>query len=489
MIASKNINEDLMDRWVVSDQTVRLAGLDLKPIPHPMLTNSVQCVVKGQGTVFFLRQHPHGNIWLLKKFAPSRRPSDNYLEAVTQTLPGGASFFTCTQRHLLTPSHLDWFCSRFRDPDLGTWLEGTLLMPKVPGSSWAAMADGLRTAELDLSIKQRLQVGLNLADCIARLEAAGCCHRDLSSSNVFLVPAGQTYLIDWDCLYHAALPYQANTSAGTMGYIAPFMRVSSSSDWEASRSWCPCADRFALAILIAEFLLIGRDSPLHEDGTLFSQAQIDDSSNKFVTEQINALRNLSKRCGSLLEQAFYTVAFDTCPSPSEWYGALRHELHAFSRQSVSVTVRRSSSRCICTGCSTPFWINSGKLGELEQRGKRVLCKRCFKMQLQQWRIAQLERARAYPEIACEHCQKTFPIPRAKLDQLRCRAKPILCSSCLHEQLRRWDAERSERERSFPLTRCSGCDKRFRLRREKLETLQAAAKAILCPPCLATALGR
>jgi len=487
MTTTDNTCTEVVDDWLSSNLTARISGLDLKPIPHPILPNSAQCVVKGQASVFFLRQYPHGHTWLLKKFAPSRRPSDLYLEAVTRCLPGGASFFTCTQRRLLTARHLDWRSSEYRDANLAGWLEGTVLMPKVPGSPWASIGDSLRDGEAQMPTEQRLRVSLSLVDGVLRLEAASCAHRDLSSTNVFLAGGYRIYLIDWDCMYHPQLPFQSNTTAGTMGYIAPFMRVSQGS-WDASRSWRPCADRFAMAVLIAEFMLIGPDSPPpREDGTLFSQTHLDEPRNPFVEEQVEALRRISRVCGDLLATAVSARSYQACPSPQEWQSALRRELRFMVSVPKDRTLSRSSVQHPCAGCGSVFLINAAKLIELQDRGKAILCSPCLSRQLREWIAARQERDEAHPQIACEHCQRTVRLARAKLDDLRSKAKPILCSVCLGQQLRRWEVERQNREREMPRIVCAKCGKEARVRREKLLAIRAKGRVALCPACLTTAL--
>ena len=100
-------------------------------------------------------------------------------------------------------------------------------MPKVPGQPWSSMADQIREGTCELSILKRLQMSLSLAECIDRLETCGCSHRDLSCGNVFVSQNSCVYLIDWDCLYNKQLPFQANTTAGTMGYMPSFIKKSS----------------------------------------------------------------------------------------------------------------------------------------------------------------------------------------------------------------------------------------------------------------------
>ena len=93
MNASNGAAKNVVDGWLQAGQTVRISGLDFMPKSHRVLTDAALCVIKGQATAYFLCQHPKGNIWLLKKFAPSKRPSDEYMHAVHHCLPGGIEFY------------------------------------------------------------------------------------------------------------------------------------------------------------------------------------------------------------------------------------------------------------------------------------------------------------------------------------------------------------------------------------------------------------
>lgn len=61
-----NGNHDIMVHWLASGLTARICGLDMAPIPHPLLPSEPQRIAKGQASAYFLRQHPHGHQWLLK---------------------------------------------------------------------------------------------------------------------------------------------------------------------------------------------------------------------------------------------------------------------------------------------------------------------------------------------------------------------------------------------------------------------------------------
>ena len=475
-------SQEIIEHWLASGEPVRISGLDLVPMSHPAMPDMPRCVTKGQATVFFLKQVPFGNVWLLKKFAPSRRPSDEYLAAVTQCLPGGIEFFTCTQRRLLTTRHLDRWNSGFSNPGMAQWLEGTILMPKVPGSPWSSVADSIRDRELTLTLPQRLQAALSLTECVLRLEAAGCAHRDLSSTNVFYAEDGRVYLIDWACLYHSSLEFQPNTTPGTMGYIAPFMG-SSVGNYVASTSWCEGADRFALAIFIAEFLLTSSQTVPQEDGTLFAQAQFHQPQNDFLQKQLVSLADISRQCQVLFQRGLQASSFQECPSPNEWQGALKNVLRSTQNGGNGQFSAGSHVKQKCSQCDQFFWVAQAKLEDLQTRGKQIFCKTCFQAKLDEWAAARLQRDESFPEITCEHCRQSLRIPRAKLDQLRSLGKPILCRVCLADQMEKWNAERDEWQKNHVRTACSQCGTTFMINKGKLDLLQAKNKNVLCRDCL------
>jgi serine/threonine protein kinase len=482
MIAPNDVGENVVDTWLWSHLTVRILGLDFEPLPHLVLSDAAQCIVKGQAAVYFLRQQSQGNIWLLKKFTPSRRPSDEYLEAVHQCLPGGIEFFTCTQRRLITPDHVDRRYSAYKAWDLFSWLAGTILMPKVPGSPWSSIADSLREGEASLTLKQRLLAATNLTACIERLEVGGCCHRDLSCSNVFLDTDGRVYLIDWDSLFHASLPFQSNTTTGTMGYIAPFTS-GASGRWDASRSWCPNADRYALAILIAEILLTSSDQEhAREDGTMFAQTHLEDRDGRFVQRSIDALWQLDRVVGHLLWKALHASSFEACPSPRQWRSTLRKALRTQQRRTDTARPRSPGNKRVCTSCGGLSWVADAWHAQLQSRGVPFLCRTC-----RDARRSELDQT--HPAVTCEHCQRPTKILRRKLDALRAKGSPVLCSTCLRTQLDEWKREQSAWRCDHPDVCCSQCGEVFRIHQDKRDSLLERGKSLLCSSCLKHEMGR
>lgn len=470
---------DIMQRWLLSGAAARISGLDFIPVAHPLAPNTVSSITKGQACVYLLRQVPQAKIWFLKKFAPARRPDDQYHIDVARYVPGHLEFISCTQRRLLARANVDRWSSAFQDTELAGFLDGCILTPKVPGESWSSLADDLRSGQKSWPPEDRLRTALNLARAVERLEAGGCSHRDLSGGNVYIDASGCVHLIDWDSLFHRNIEFQANTTVGTAGYMAPFTR-SPAGEWDARLSWRPWADRFALGILIAEFLLADPTTPAQEDGSLFSQAQLNEPASAAVRKQIHRIEDISIHLAWQLLALFQRAAFEQCPSPRHWMEALHQ---ALCRRGEGVPEPRVSVRC--DTCQFAFTLPPAVHDRIRSRRCRILCRRCS---------AQKESGTIPPDggpqaesgrriaLVCEHCQCPLTKPRATVDDLRERGKPMLCGACLEAQRQTWDEESRRRDFLYPETSCSQCGSNFRISREKLDGLRQRGRGILCRTC-------
>lgn len=471
---------DPVTSWLASGRCVRISGLDLRPLPHPAMKDTPWCIVKGQASVYFLEDANHHHRWLLKKFSLSRRPSDEYLRRVSQCLPGRAELFTCIQRRFLKPQHLDRVFSGYWDARLAGWLDGTILMPQVPGQPWASIADQARDGELELSTRQRLRIALNLAGCVGHLEAGQCSHRDLSATNVFATDDGRIYLIDLDSLYHPSLGFEPNTTVGTRGYIAPFTR-SPSGEYDARLSWCPLADRFPMTILIAETLLVSRHTGVcHEDGSLFSQVQLEKQDSGLRQTHVNALVVLERELGELLRQGLEARSFEECPSPAAWQAALQR---AWRRLDAGLNSPSGNRICrSCANCGAQVLITEDRLASLRQKGRSILCGPCLQVQRRAWETDEARRNQEAPSVVCEHCARQIRRPKERIEHLRDNGKPILCGPCLQEQIGCWHGEQATRQQQMDSVTCPACLKDFRIDKAKLSSLRQAGKTPLCRSC-------
>lgn len=302
-----------MQRWLHSGQSASIDGLDLRPRPHPFAPGTPFSISRGQAAAFYLLAADGGQ-WIIKKFHPGRSPDARYLGAVRGVIPEVPAFTAGHQRRVLSANHLR---PAHRDPALARWLDGTVLMPKIDGVDWAAVADKLRAGDIALSGGERLRLVLALAGAVHALEEADCAHRDLSTGNLYLwSEARQVALIDWDSAFHPSLTMPANTTCGSTGYMAPFVWVGDNVD--PALTWGPGADRFALAVCCVEFLLMDRGAPFHGDGGMFDQEDLRRRRGATIDAAQARLRRDFPDAAGLFARALSARAYLECPSPGSW---------------------------------------------------------------------------------------------------------------------------------------------------------------------------
>ena len=245
---------EVIKNWFRSSKYAQMNGTRLRPIEHPMMKGTPLSVAKGQAEAYCMASD-NNQRWILKKFHEGKSLDRRYLSSVNSVLPKNEAFIVGSSRKILSFMDLRKSAGCYYARDLADWLNATILMPAAAGGDWAALADDIRSGEVQLKRAQRIELARNLAGVVSALEAHGCSHRDLSSGNVFIViTTRQIYLIDFDSLYHPSLSMPGATTCGTDGYAAPYA-------WDGDklipgRTWCRCADRYALAILIVEFLML-----------------------------------------------------------------------------------------------------------------------------------------------------------------------------------------------------------------------------------------
>lgn len=199
-------------------------------------------------------------------------------------------------RHLPTPMHAQ-------------------ICPFVEGKTW----DSWKADEIRLSADQRLYLAMSLAEAVNLLESGlGLRHSDLSPGNVIIDMNSNNEppalsLIDLDAFYHEdvpILPVGHGQTLGTPGYQAPEF---------LSGNQVIRTDRFALAVLIHEFLALGDDPDLGEpDQRFFEQEDLNRGhatpTGRFKTYWGQDIYQLTVR-------ALSAQSTDERPAPQEWCDA------------------------------------------------------------------------------------------------------------------------------------------------------------------------
>jgi len=305
---------DIAEAWLKSRKYAEIAGLKLRPIEYPQLKGILLAPVRGQAQAFYLLDD-NGLEWILKKFSAAKIPDVSYIRAVQALIPHRPGFLSGHFRRVLSKG--DVSKSGFFTPEFAVWIENTVRMPRIKSDDWATLAEKVRNGSVVLTKDDRMLLCKSLSEQVGVLESNDLSHRDLSVTNVFVdAPNQLVHLIDWDCIFHPSLSMPLNTTSGTDGYIAPFVSRSASPD--PRTTWMPHADRFSLAILNAEFLVMDIGTPLRHDGGMFEQSELFNRGGPETTRIINNLQNHFPLAANLLEQALRAQSFDDCPSPADW---------------------------------------------------------------------------------------------------------------------------------------------------------------------------
>jgi serine/threonine protein kinase len=311
-----------ISNWLNSGLPAFIRGARLVPRTDPDNENLPYAAEGTQGRVYYLVQQDNNREWVLKKFNPKLGPDRAYLVAVRSLVPRAISCMAATKRVILNADDLKAGNNLYSSPELAGWLQDVILMPKVRGKSWKEVAGGIRQGQMSLSLGRRIEFAKSLADTVCNLEDNGCAHRDLSHQNVFLdLQEYIIYLVDFDSLFHGSLYFHKNTPPGTEGYLAPWV-IEKGGSWDSRKSWHRNGDRFALAVMIAEFLLASTESPSYYDGALFSQEMFFNPRHASLLRTTDSLHKIAESLGDLFYKATNVTSYDECPAPNKWRDAL-----------------------------------------------------------------------------------------------------------------------------------------------------------------------
>lgn len=297
---------DEMDDWARSGVFGNLGTQRIKPEGDPVA--GARYLRRGQGLTFPLVDDG-GKRWYLKKFHNHRALDFAYLSAVAAHVPDLPPFVAGARRVVLSA---DMITGGAFTPSLASALVGTVLTPHVKGRPWGSFISSLVVNAL-LSLEDRVAIAISLVGAVGALEAAGAAHRDLSTGNLLVdLDAHKVHVIDFDSFYHPALAYQRNTTIGTSGYVAAFAHD------DGRRSWGPCADRYALAVCVAEVLAARPGLQMANDGGLLEQPDGQPPTAASVHAVRGALAQICLEADLLFGRALAARRYDDCPAPAEW---------------------------------------------------------------------------------------------------------------------------------------------------------------------------
>ncbi len=316
------MSSEIIEKWLTSKKYCLIGQKRIKPVEHNCLKGKPLSSQKGQAEAFFLIDDK-GNWLVLKKFHSGLTPDYNYLINVGLLLPKDPGFICGTESQILSKENIVRTKDCYYSKDLDLWLDKTIIMPKISGYDWTVVSDDIRDGNINLNISQRITLCRNLTKLVKLLEADQCCHRDLSCGNVFInTQSCDVSLIDFGSFYHPSITMPGVTTCGTEGYTAGYM-WNKNGKLDASKTWCPNADRFALSLLNVEFLTVSNGTGATGEGGIFDQDELRKHSGPGLKKIIDNLKSRYPSAAQLLEKTINSQSCQECPSPDEWNGFIK----------------------------------------------------------------------------------------------------------------------------------------------------------------------
>jgi hypothetical protein len=241
---------------------------------------------------------------------------------------------TC-QRRLVSPEE----AAAAGEPGLAY----AVLMPWIEGVSWASVVE----QRFPLPAPTCLALAAQTAEILARIEAAGLVHADISSTNVVITDTDSgpaIELIDVEDMYHdnfVALPYVPD---GSPGYAHPRNRG------RGCRN--PFGDRFAGAVLAVE-MLVWPELAVRQacaDISVFEPSELCRGGEKYVLVR-KLLQAQSPAVATLFERVWDSPGPSGCPRLSEWAAAINT---VSLPDGTTEPVLDAAEPAHCPGCAAPL---------------------------------------------------------------------------------------------------------------------------------------
>lgn len=293
---------------------IRIGSQDrrFQALEHPSAPGFAHAMEGGKAFVYRIRELGAGTEYALKVMKTRHR--DPALEGVCDKLDAlkTAPGMGVCERCCLSPATAPDAIRQYKN------LAYAILMPWVDGFSWFDVLYLGKRGRHTLSKEQSVTLALNFAGVLARLEAMGVAHCDLSAGNIVIDTLALTVeLIDVEDLFAPNFQTPTAIPYGTPGYQH---RASAGGQWGAN------ADRFAAAVLMSE-MLGWHDTQVKSASygeTYFDPAELQTSGSQrldVLSRAIASHRN-GQALVELLRAAWESDTFEACPPLAQWAQAI-----------------------------------------------------------------------------------------------------------------------------------------------------------------------
>jgi serine/threonine protein kinase len=291
-----------------SNDCVSLFGEKFIVQPHPVHPHIPYSSDAGKGTVYQLRD-ARGEYHALKIFHKKFRTA-RLLDSIKhlrqlENFPG----LRAAKRQVVPPENsAAQHCHDLRYAMLMAWIQG---------KTWFDVLQAARHGA-NLNLYNATHLGARFLSIMERIEATGFAHTDISPGNVIVEPATtDVQLLDLEDLYVPGTPPPAQRNKGSTGY-----RHHSGDNGKST--WCAEGDRYATAVMVAEFLVLANPqlARLATDEGFFAGHCRDNNGMERYNISKDWLKHNAPEFATLFERAWFAETLAQCPRIGELHRAV-----------------------------------------------------------------------------------------------------------------------------------------------------------------------
>lgn len=261
-----------------------------------------------RGTVYQVEAAADHSLHALKVFTDFFQDERNALSAARLASFAGMPGLQACYRKVIIPQ---------RYPDLIRAYPQLLygvMMPWIHGDTWCDLVNALEPLYAD----QCLLLARDFVGVLIEMEKRAIAHCDLSGANLLLtLNPIKVNLVDVEEMFSPDLvsPDSRKLPAGTPGYAHATA---------AGGLWNRYADRFAGAVLIAEFLGWSSESVRQKsyEYQFFDQKEVQTNSPRFQLLRETIRRLWGRQAADAFSHAWFSQQLEDCPSFSDWMSLL-----------------------------------------------------------------------------------------------------------------------------------------------------------------------
>lgn len=286
---------------------IPILGKTYEVMPHPIMKSAPFGQEGGKAVVYQMRYNSRSFAF---KIFRTKHQDSNLIQTCHILSTLNLKGLDACKRECITTANSRDLVQQYPE------FEYAMLMPWIQGSTWF---DIINDPQSPVEQSTSWKLAQNVVQVLARLEAQGYSHCDISSGNLIVnMNTGEVNLIDVEDMYGPGLPQPKAFPRGSEGYHHPSSRVAQQGQWHAY------GDRFASAILLAE-ILAWHDSRVRQasySDSFFPDHELQDLDSDRYRLMVSVLRAMKEDIADYFVRAWKSTTLADCPRLSDWAAIL-----------------------------------------------------------------------------------------------------------------------------------------------------------------------